>query len=150
MQQLPLNVLLDDSVELSNFIPGKNSVLVDYLTQLDSKNEFIFIWGEPGSGKSHLLQAVANHLNGKNIFYLAADQDGLAPEMLQSLETFDWLLIDDLQRLLNGSQWQESLFHLYNKINDNGGNLIITANSPPLDLNIELQDLTSRLSAMTV
>ncbi len=152
MQQLPLNIKLDQEVSLSSFLVGKNQILLEYLKQLTAgcQGEFIFLWGTVGSGKSHLLQAVVNQWTETTPMFLPLSEPGLSPEMLQGLEQFKWVLIDDIEQVIGNKKWEEALFHLYNQIKDNGGNLLITADAPPAELEIKLKDLKSRLTAMTV
>jgi len=152
MQQLPLNIKFDQEILLSNFLVGKNQVLVEYLKQAteQSTGEFIFLWGDEGSGKSHLLQSVANRLSEHQPMYLPLTEMGLAPEMLEGLEQMEWVLIDDVNVVVKDKKWEEALFHLYNRIKDKGGNLMVTSTLPPNELEIHLKDLQSRLAAMTV
>ncbi len=152
MQQLPLNIRLDDQVSLSSFLVGKNQILIEYLTNLKSqtKNELIYLWGEKGIGKSHLMQSVINRWGDLIPMYLPLSEPGLLPEMLQGLEQFEWIVIDDLDSVAGQRDWEEAIFHLYNKVKDQGSNLIVSANESPTHLSIYLADLKSRLSAMTV
>jgi DnaA-homolog protein len=55
--QLALDLLLDPIATLDNFIVGSNSELLGHLRNPPSRN--VFIWGESGSGKTHLLKALA-------------------------------------------------------------------------------------------
>jgi DnaA family protein len=152
MQQLPLNIKLDQEVTTESFLVGKNQVLLEYLSQLTTvhSEEFIYLWGEPGSGKSHLLQAVANQNPAESVIYLPLSEVGLAPEMLQGLSAFSYVCIDDIDAVAGDRQWEEALFHLYNQLKDNRCNLLISSGKPPTELSITLKDLLSRLTAMTV
>ncbi|WP_164503535.1 DnaA regulatory inactivator Hda [Pleionea sediminis] len=152
MQQLPLNIKLDQEVTLSSFLVGKNQILVEYLKQLSSELncELVYLWGEPGSGKSHLLQAMANHQEPGSVIYLPLNELGVVPEMLQGLESFPIICIDDIQTIAGDRAWEEALFYLYNRVKDNHGNLVISASSVPAELGLNLKDLISRLSAMAV
>lgn len=152
MQQLPLNIRLDQEILLTDYLVGKNQILLEYLQQLDesSRGELLFLWGEQGCGKSHLLQATINQSDIGLAMYLPLAEQGLEPSMLNGLEQFHWLVIDDIHAVAGQPEWEEALFHLYNKIKDRGSNLIIAANQPPAELSIDLQDLRSRLSAMII
>jgi DnaA-homolog protein len=66
--QLALDLLLDPTPSLDNFIIGSNSELLGHLRTPPSRS--IFIWGESGSGKTHLLKAIA-HQHGR---YASADE----------------------------------------------------------------------------
>ncbi|NVK89519.1 MAG: DnaA regulatory inactivator Hda [Gammaproteobacteria bacterium] len=149
MQQLPLNIVLDQEVDFAAYLIGKNHFLIDFLKSLSlDKSEFVYLWGDAGSGKSHLIQAMANRFQEAAFLPLAEPE--LVPEMLLGMESFPLVCIDDIDAVVADSAWAEGLFHLYNRIKDVGGSLVISANAPPTDLAIELADLQSRLSAMTV
>jgi DnaA family protein len=152
MQQLPLNIKLDQEVSLDDYLVGKNQVLVEYLRQLgaSSSGELIYLWGAQGSGKSHLLQATINQADIGSAMYLPLAEPGLEPEMLVGMEQFHWLVMDDVDAVVGRPSWEEALFHLYNRIKDQQGNLIVTAQRPPADLPISLPDLRSRFMAMIV
>jgi DnaA family protein len=152
MQQLPLNIKLDQEVLLTDYLVGKNQILMEYLRQLNanSSGELIYLWGEQGCGKSHLLQATINQHEIGSAMYLPLAEPGLEPAMLSGLEQFHWLVIDDIDAVAGDADWEEALFHLYNKIKDQHSNLIVTAHQPPSDLAIQLQDLRSRLMAMII
>ncbi|MCO7222900.1 DnaA regulatory inactivator Hda [Pleionea sp. CnH1-48] len=152
MQQLPLNVTLNQEIDLDSFLVGKNHILLEFLRSLsmDSHGEFIYLWGAAGVGKSHLLQGVVNSLDDGVAMYLPMSEPGLAPEMLQGLAQFSWVVIDDCDDVLSQPEWQEALFHLYNQLKDIGANLLIAAKAPPAEQDIQLKDLKSRLTAMTV
>ncbi len=152
MQQLPLNIRLDQEASLDDYLVGKNQILLEYLHQLNagSRGELLFLWGEQGCGKSHLLQATINQTDIGSAMYLPLSEPGLEPQMLCGLEQFHWLVIDDIQSIAGQHHWEEALFHLYNKVKDQGSNLIIAAGEPPAELAVELQDLRSRLMAMII
>ena len=59
MEQLPLEVRLADYAVFESFFPGPNAEAVQTLRSVatDGRAEFIWIWGAPGCGKSHLMQA---------------------------------------------------------------------------------------------
>jgi DnaA family protein len=54
--------------------------------------------------------------------------------------------IDDVHLIAGRPQWEEAFFHVYNRIHDAGGSLIVTANVMPKLLGLALPDLVSRLS----
>ncbi len=152
MQQLPLNIKLNQEVTLSAFLVGKNQILVEYLKQLShsTRGELVYLWGDGGSGKSHLLQALANQQDAGTVIYLPLAELGMAPEMLHGLESFSLVCIDDIQTVAGKADWEEAIFHLYNRIKDNHGNLVIASSDLPGEIGILLNDLASRLSAMTI
>lgn len=142
--QLPLHIGLRDSATFANFYPGPNRITVEALQ--GDQEPFIYLWGSPGSGKSHLLQAACHHLRGAGVAYLPFDgPDPLSPEMLEGLEQMGLVALDGLEAIAADPLWETALFHLYNRIRDNGGRLYMAGESAPQGLGIGLPDLASRL-----
>lgn len=149
MQQLPLNITLDQDNTFASFLIGKNQFLMEFLREAASSCcEFVYLWGSQGSGKSHLLQAIGNQI--ESVIYIPLKEPGLAPEMLEGLESFQMVCIDDIDVISGQEDWQEAIFHLYNRLKDAGNGFVISANQAPNEIGITLNDLKSRLTAMTV
>ncbi|MBB3188896.1 DnaA regulatory inactivator Hda [Halomonas cerina] len=149
--QLPLGVGLRDDATFANFHPGPNAPLVDRLVhQLDDAGEpFLYLWGAPGVGRSHLLQAACHAASDRDgrALYLPLDELGhFPPLMLEDIERLDLVAIDDLERVLGRKRWEEALFHAFNRLRDAGRRLVIAASSPPRQLAVQLPDLASRLT----
>ena len=66
-------------------------------------------------------------------------------EVLSGLENLDLIVIDDLHLVAEEEDWELALFHLYNRLRDNGGQLIVGSHMTSRELPIELPDLKSRL-----
>ncbi|MEH6823735.1 MAG: DnaA regulatory inactivator Hda [Motiliproteus sp.] len=149
--QLTLSVGLRDDATLENFYSHHNALAVQAVEGIAEGvgEPFIFLWGEPGSGCSHLLQA-ACHCAGRyqrSSFYLPLDQfKGQGPALLEGLESLDLVCIDQLQQVLGQPEWDEALFHLFNRIRDAGKDLLVAADAAPRQLSVGLPDLASRLS----
>lgn len=149
--QLPLSLQAPENASFDNFIVGQNQQLIFSL--LDDNEQLIFLWGEHHSGKSHLLQAMVEHYRnlGLNCLYipLQVNDDGspeLSYELLTGLEEMDLLCLDDIHNIISEPQWEEALFHFFNRIRDNKGRLVLSANANAVNLDIHLNDLKSRLS----
>lgn len=149
MKQLLLGVQLNDYARFENFYSGSNALVVDYLQHFVADDEqFMCLSGEAGSGKSHLLQACCHLLGQQNkqVFYLSlATYDQLQAEMLQSLEHFDLICLDDLDHVLLDRQWEEAVFDLYNRLRQANTKLIATTQQMIASLRFCLPDLRSRL-----
>lgn len=81
MQQLLLDIRPLAKPTLDNFIPGPNRELLDHLKRWlkgETADTALYIWGPPGSGKSHLLQALAAEVPGIVVFddIAALDEPG--------------------------------------------------------------------------
>lgn len=150
-RQLTLSVGLRDDATLANFYSHHNDLAVQAVEGIAEGvgEPFVYLWGEPGAGRSHLLQA-ACHCAGRyqrSAFYLPLDQlKQHGPALLDGLENLDLVCIDKLQLVVGEPDWEEALFHFFNRIRDAGNNLLIAADVAPRQLSIALPDLASRLS----
>ncbi len=149
-QQLPLGLQLKAAARFSNFVAGPNEELLGQLQRLaDGWGEpFFLIWGSVGSGKSHLLQAACHQAagQGRTAVYLSLrDYANFQPGVLDGWDAYDLVCLDDLDAIAGRRPWEEALFHLYNRIRERGGGLVVSSNSPPGHLPLDLQDLRSRL-----
>lgn len=146
--QLPLGLRLGDHARLRNFFAGPNAELLAGLRALpEGRGErLLYLSGAPGTGKSHLLQAVcaAARERGRTAWYLPLDP-GLAPALLEGLERQELVCLDDLQRVAGHAAWEEALFHLYNRVRERGGALVVAGQGRPEELGLGLPDLVSRL-----
>ena len=114
----------------------------------------MYLFGREGSGRSHLLQAACQHADksGLNAIYLPLAELGEYPpeELFDGLEYQSLVCLDDVDAVIDKDVWQRQLFHLFNRLSDARIPLLISARCAVRDLNIELQDLASRLSWGTV
>ncbi len=150
MWQLPLRLRLDERADFETFVAGENAEALALLQRFseDAREPYIYLWGPPGSGKSHLLQAVcqrAHQLAQTPAYLPLRELVGLDPELLQSLEQLDLVCIDDLDAIAGRAEWEGALFALYNRLRDAGRRLLVSAGQPPAGLGVALKDLSSRL-----
>ena len=146
-QQLPLGLSIRPSIDFATFIVGRNGEAVSRLRM--PQDPFVYLWGESGSGKSHLLQAacVQAHAEGRLPAYLPLKSErDIDPEMLEGLEGYALVCLDDLERIAGVSVWERAVFNLFNLLRENGGHLVVSADRPPARLPIQLPDLASRLT----
>lgn len=149
-EQLPLQFELQSNQNFSTFYPGNNVEIISHLQRITSSNEQqIFLWGEPGTGKTHCLQAScqeATKLN-RTSFYLSLDPQSIPdPSILEGLETFDLVCFDNIEHICNNKAWEQSFFNFFNLHRDNNKQLILSASCPPHFLDIQLPDLKTRMS----
>lgn len=150
--QLPLGVGLRDDATFDNYyVSSANAALVEHFTrQLQPEGEpFLYLWGAPGSGRSHLLQAAchaASDADKRALYLPLADLGHFPPLMLEEIERLDIVAIDDLEYVVGRKRWEEALFHAFNRLRDAGKALIIASSSPPRQLEVVLPDLASRLT----
>ena len=117
--QLLLDLEPPPAPTFARFAPGRNRAAVEALVRLAAAPGVVYLWGEPGSGKSHLLAAA----------YGAAD--AVAVQTL-----------DDVDRL--DAMAQIEAFDLFNRVRTAGGSVVAAARTPPAALGLR-DDLRSRL-----
>ncbi|MFM2330678.1 MAG: chromosomal replication initiator protein DnaA [Candidatus Parcubacteria bacterium] len=125
----------------------------------------LFIYGETGRGKTHLIQAIGNQFkkqyNGRKAFYLTSEkfvvdytdavQAGTANRFKDKYRHYDLLIMDDIQFLSKKERSEEELFHLFNALHDTNKQIIFSSDRPP----VAIPDITERLkgrlaSGMTI
>lgn len=153
--QLALPVQLDDGATLANFfLPDNKKNLAALKTIEEDLNQSAYLWGGPGAGISHLLQAACQSasLATKQSIYLPLKDIRQAPadQVLAGLETMNLICLDDLDSVVDSTEWTEQLFHLFNRSVIAGSRLLFGAKMPPLNLDTSLADLKSRLSSLLV
>ncbi|MDH5300647.1 MAG: DnaA regulatory inactivator Hda [Gammaproteobacteria bacterium] len=150
--QIPLTIQLRDHASLQNFVAGPNAEVLQRLQGCidpSSRDGSIYVWGANGTGKTHLLQGTCQQAGSQDLpsVYLSlAQKHELAPEMLEGLEQMQVVCVDDLQHLRGDRDWQEALFHLYNRCLETGCQLVFAADRNIAELQLELADLSSRLA----
>lgn len=67
------------------------------------------------------------------------------PALMDGLDHFNLVCVDDIQTVVGNTAWEQELFNFFNRIQENGNRLIISALTPPNQTDIHLPDLKSRL-----
>lgn len=130
MSQLLLDIAPDSPPTLDNFVAGRNLELLSVLRHAlagSSSERCFYLWGESGSGKSHLLQACTR---------AALDAQGNVPLPAGVVAVDDVECLDDAAQI--------ELFNLYNRMRDSGGMLLVSGTQSPLHLKLR-DDLRTRL-----
>ena len=145
-QQLTLGINLRDDATFENYFAGQNEQVIHNLQK--QEEPYVFLFGENGTGKSHLLQAACHKtgIKGLPVVYLPLAEAGLMPAMLDGLENMSLIALDDIQEVIGDDGWELALFNLYNRVREKGVNLLISSADPLASLNIKLADLKSRLT----
>ncbi len=149
-QQLALAIQLNDEATLDDFCWTNNILIKSQLEMMfcHQGERLLYLWGNTGSGKSHLLQACCQEISSPHsaVFLPLSLLKEWGPESIEGVEEQDLICIDDIDAIAGDSQWEEALFHLYNRIKDNEhSQLIISGKLPPAAVPIKLPDLRSRL-----
>lgn len=115
----------------------------------------LFIYGESGMGKTHLMQAVGNFVarEGRNCSIYYTTSEDFTNEMIESIRgnkmpdfrskyrKVDLLLVDDVHFLSRKEGTQEEFFHTFNALFDTRKQIVLTSDRPPKDI----PDLEKRL-----
>jgi DnaA family protein len=143
MRQLILDLIPDHPPTLENFSVGGNA---DALTALaawlsaENRETCLFLWGESGAGKTHLLRACGAESADT---YVDAATD---PDLSTLNADMPFIAVDNVEAL--SSAGQISLFNHFNRLRAIGGRLIAAAEAPPLQMTQALrEDLRTRLGS---
>lgn len=156
--QLSLSMRLRDDATFANYYPGANAVTLGYVEHAcETENQWLdsllYVWGTAGVGRSHLLQAACLRVEergGRALYLPLAELMEHGTRLLDNVEFCDLVCLDDIQAVLGRREWEEALFHAFNRLRDSGRQLLIAADAPPRELPIKLPDLQSRLSLALV
>ena len=121
----------------------------------------LFIYGDTGRGKTHLIQAIGNYFKkqhpGRKAFYLTSEkfvvdftdavQSGTANRFKDKYRQYDLLIMDDVQFLSKKDKTQEELFHLFNALYDNNKQIVFSSDRPPVAIPDIADRLKSRLAS---
>ena len=108
----------------------------------------LFIYGESGLGKTHILHAVGHEVKRLNpdarVFYVSAErftneiiwaiQHGQTAAFRSRYRNVDVLLVDDVQFLAGKESTQEEFFHTFNALRDAHKQIVVTADKAPKDI----------------
>ena len=164
--------ILDRNYTFENFVQGKSNqyahaiasaVTQDIINDNPSKNyNPLFIYGESGLGKTHLMQAIAHKILEERddlyVMYISSERftneliasiqptsknknQNLNQEFRNKYRSADILLIDDIQFLSNKEGTQTELFHTFNDLYYADKQIVLSSDRPPL----EIKDLEDRL-----
>ena len=118
----------------------------------------LFIYGNSGLGKTHLLYAICNEIQknnpNTNIVYIKGDEftnelieairRGTTAEFRQKYRKSDVLLVDDIQFIAGKESTQEEFFHTFNSLHSAKKQIIISSDKPPKDMEILEERFRSR------
>lgn len=162
-------VMFEDKIKreynFENFIVGKSNreahaAALSCCYYPGKFNNPLFIYGNSGLGKTHLLHSIGNYVrdnkpNEKVLYIYSEDfvtlliesmKNKTTEEVKEKIAEVDYLLIDDIQRLTQSAS-QEVFFNLYNKLISNNKQIVITSDIHPNNLKGIENRLISRFSS---
>ena len=148
MRQLALGVRLRAHAVFANFSPGLNGELLALLR--GPSREPLWLWGNPGCGKTHLLQAVCAEAGEAAAYFPLGGSPALPPEALQGFENCRVLCVDDVHCAAGHLEWERALFRLFNEAAELRSRVIFASGAAPRQLQWRLDDWRSRAAACVV
>ena len=154
------NHILRDRYTFDDFVVGKNnnfaySAALGVAENPGRNYNPLFLYGESGMGKTHLMQAIGNFsLEGDDevsVYYTTTET--FTNEMIEAIQTnrmhkfrakyrnVDVLMVDDIHFLSRKEGTQEEFFHTFNALLENKKQIVLTSDRPPKDI----EDLEKRL-----
>ena len=156
---------LNSKYTLDNFVIGSNNELAvaaakSIIASPGTRYNPFFLYGGPGLGKTHLVQAIGNELLKNNpnykIFYtpishfysdfIDAIQNGKGKEFNRKFQKLDCLIIDDFQFIVNKEKSQEEFFNIFNDLYQLNKQIIVTSDRLPSQIKTVDERLASRLT----
>lgn len=151
LQSLPQNSSLNDYYLFENFVVGSSNQLAyaaaDAVANKPGKiYNPLFIYGESGLGKTHLMQAIGNavvKMGNTRVLYVTTEEflndfinaveagAGRAKDFKNRYRNVDVLLIDDVQFLSGKESTQEEFFHTFNHLHQNKKQVVLAADRYP-------------------
>ena len=158
-----LNSNLNPKYTFESFVVGNNNRFA-HAAALAVGNEPgnsynpLFIYGNSGLGKTHLMHAIANeilvHNKNTSILYVTSEKftnqlinaikDNKNEQFRNKYRNIDVLLIDDIQFIAGKERIQEEFFHTFNALHESGKQIVISSDRPPKDINFLEDRLKSR------
>ncbi len=144
----------DDEYTFEHFIVGSSNKFAHAAAIAVANNPAenynpLFIYGQSGLGKTHLLHAIGNviHQNHPNFRIIYVKGEDFTNELVTAIQSgdvqafrgkyrmADLLLIDDIQFIAGKERTQEEFFHTFNALYESGKQLVLTSDRPPKEMN---------------
>lgn len=155
-----LDPQLNPNYNFENFIKGSSNEFSRTVGETVAKNPArtfnpLFLYGPSGVGKTHLTNAIGTRIKElypeKRVLYVSAHlfqvqyTDSIRTnhfnDFISFYQTIDVLIIDDIQEFAGVTKTQNTFFHIFNHLHQNGKQLILTSDRAP----IMLQGMEDRL-----
>jgi len=154
LTQLALRLAPQAVYHFSNyhfFQPEVETALADLHSQ---QTDFIYLAAEAAVGKTHLLIALSESTqkNAKTALYLSFKElmQTAEPAILQGIESNQLVCFDDIDLIIGHFEWEEALFHCFNRLKQANRQILMAAKFNPASLDFSLADLGSRLATALV
>jgi DnaA family protein len=157
-EQLALNLRLRDASSFENYSVARNREAVERLQRTvrslgaapHAPASWLYLWGEPGAGKTHLLEAACRavqELGHTPLYIPLSEKADFATALLEDAEQAPLVCVDDVDAIAGDAKWEAALFALYEHLRAEGGMLVLAARTSPPAIGLKLADLATRLAA---
>ena len=153
-QQLPLAISPDAQLTFEHFYQrtGVELLMValqQFIADMDEGENFIYLWGDSGTGVTHLLHAVQNTNPSLVMQYLPLKtlMEYSPSVIFDNIDQLDVVCIADVETLAGNVLWEENLFHVFNRLREANKKLLIGSHVSPAAIDMCLLDLKSRLQS---
>jgi DnaA-homolog protein len=149
--QLPVSFEFRANQTFDDYYPGCNQEIIQHLkaTAQGTGEPFIFLWGEQGFGKSHLLQACCQEASRQNtrVFYLdLSNHINGNTQLISDLDNIELACIDNIDFIAGNAEWELACFNLFNRQREQQHRLLMSASCPMHYINLHLADLKTRFN----
>ena len=150
------NAKLNHKYTFETFVVGNNNKFAHSASLAVAESPGItynplFIYGGPGLGKTHLMQAIGNYILKENpeTKVLYVNSEDFTNEVIESVRsgnaakmsklrdkyrTVDILMVDDVQFIIGKESTQEEFFHTFNTLYNQGKQIILSSDRPPKEM----------------
>jgi len=154
LKKIKVNSQLVDSYSFDNFVEGDCNRLARSagfaVSENPGKTSFnpLLIYSDVGLGKTHLAHAIGIQVKTnypeKTVLYVSTEQfisqyiesvrNNNQNDFVHFYQMIDVLIIDDIQFLAGKEKTQDVFFHVFNHLHQNGQQIVITSDKPPIEL----------------
>ncbi len=158
------SLVLNSRYTFENFIEGNGNKFAKAaalaVSEKPGKTSFnpLVVYGVAGLGKTHLIQAIGNHVRDKfpekKIAYVTSEnftndfvsaiRNDKVQDFSRLYRNFDVLMVDDIQFFADKGKTQEEFFHTFNTLHQLGKQIVLTSDRPPKELKQVEERLISR------
>lgn len=161
----PADFVLNENYTFDTFVVGQSNRMAHAASCAVAESPGasynpLFIYGDSGLGKTHLLHAIGNFIRRYHpqtglIYttaetftseYVAAVSERRTAQFRRRYRTVDVWLVDDIQFLAGKERTKEEFFHTFNALQEVGRQIVLTSDRPPKDLELDVR-LSSRFEA---
>lgn len=146
-------LIINPKYTFENFVVGSNNEYAHAASLAVAENPAslynpLYLYGESGLGKTHLMHAISNHIFNnfldKKVLYVTSEmftneiigaiKNGKTKQFRDKYRQVDVLLIDDVQFFQDKDTIQEEVFNTFNSLYDNNKQIVISSDRPPKEL----------------